>query len=251
MKAVLFFFGQSFLLRVTMNFTVLPKQISCTKLLHGFMKLRRLLKKSRMFKFHANWKLYLMLLIPALRFEVLHSSVSLIRCKDRNLLAIRSFSGWNDFILWKKNPKIVKCASKSKFFLNLYKLKRRPAGNMTFSLTFLHIFVRTGGVIITLLPIQDDKGRAAFHGHYRKVGGRRLRWSVHIRLSGFVLGEVIEGRCDWARFVWFLACLVDDMRGFGTEGRRDLLEFYMTRNAKPPACTKFSALFCCYLDLPT
>lgn len=74
-----------------MNFMVLHKQMCCIKLLHGFMKLKRLLKSSKMFKFHRNWKLHLMLRIPALRFEVLHSSVSLVGCKDRNLLAIRSF----------------------------------------------------------------------------------------------------------------------------------------------------------------
>lgn len=118
-------------------------------------------------------------------------------------------------------------------------------------MTFLLISVRTSGVIISLLPVQDDKGRATLHGHHSKVGGRRLGRSVHVGLSGFVLREVVEGRCDGARFVGFLACLVDDVRSFGTEGRRDLSEFYMTWKAKPPPCMKFSALFSHQLDLPT
>lgn len=47
-----------------------------------------------------------LVVLPALRFKVLHSRVSLVGCKDGNLLAIRSFSGWNDFILWKKNIQV-------------------------------------------------------------------------------------------------------------------------------------------------
>lgn len=110
---------------------------------------------------------------------------------------------------------------------------------------------RTSGVIISLLPVQDDKGRATFHGHHRKVGGRRLGRSIHVRLSGFVLRKVVEGRCDGARFVRFLACLVDDVRSFGTDDRRDLSEFYITWEAKPPQFMKFSALFSHQLDSPT
>lgn len=41
----------------------------------------------------------LMSSIPALRFEVLHSCVSLVGGQDGNLLTIRSFSGGDDFIL--------------------------------------------------------------------------------------------------------------------------------------------------------
>lgn len=40
---------------------------------------------------------------PALRFEVLHGRVSLVGREDGNLLAVRSFSGGDDFILWKKD----------------------------------------------------------------------------------------------------------------------------------------------------
>lgn len=115
---------------------------------------------------------------------------------------------------------------------------------MTFTLIFLFISVRTGGVVICLLPVQDDKGRAALYGHYCKVGGWRLRWSIHIRLSGFVLGEVVERRCDRARFIWFLACLVDDVRGFGTEGRRNLLRVLHEQRDKASCMYKvFSPTF--------
>lgn len=120
----------------------------------------------------------------------------------------------------------------------------------TFILTFLLISVRTSGIIISLLPVQDDKGRAALYGHYCKVGGWRLWWSIYIRLSRFVLREVVEGRCDRARFIWFLACLVDDVRGFGTEERSDLLVLH-DHKSKPPARTSLLALFSCYFDLPT
>lgn len=41
----------------------------------------------------------LMSSVPALRFEVLHSCVSLVGGQDGNLLTIRSFSGGDDFIL--------------------------------------------------------------------------------------------------------------------------------------------------------
>lgn len=89
--------------------------------LHGFIKLRGLLKMGRTTSiiFHSNWRPYLMLSVPALRFEVLHGRVSLVGCKDGNLLAVRSFSGWNDFILWKKNPSMFKSVWKSYFFLTL------------------------------------------------------------------------------------------------------------------------------------
>lgn len=179
----------------------------------------------------------LMLHIPALRFEVLHSRVSLVGCKDRNLLAIWSFSGWNYFILWKKRTSIYLSVHGFFFFCGFKYRQQIKTCSQDYD------SFRTSGVVISLLPVQDDKGRAALHSHYCKVGGWRLRGGIHIRLSRFVLGEVVEGRCDRARFIWFLACLVDDVRGFGTKGKRNLLEFNMTREAKPPACTKFSFLF--------
>lgn len=76
--------------------------------LRGFIKLRGLLKIGRTTSiiFHSNWRPYLMSSVPALRFKVLHGRVSLVGCKDGNLLAVRSFSGWNDFILWKKTTTV-------------------------------------------------------------------------------------------------------------------------------------------------
>lgn len=55
--------------------------------------------------FHTNCRLRLLSSVPALRFEVLHGRVSLVGCKDRNLLSVRSFSSWNYFILWKNRTK--------------------------------------------------------------------------------------------------------------------------------------------------
>lgn len=88
--------------------------------LRGFIKLRGLLKIGRTTSiiFHSNWRPYLMSSVPALRFKVLHGRVSLVGCKDGNLLAVRSFSGWNDFILWKKQQQYIQVCLEKLIFPN-------------------------------------------------------------------------------------------------------------------------------------
>lgn len=77
------------------------------------------------------------------------------------------------------------------------------------------VLLHTGSVIVRFFPVQDDEGRASFHRHHSKVGGRRTRWRSHIHLARFIFWEVVEGGGDGARLVGFLARLVDDMRRFG------------------------------------
>lgn len=77
------------------------------------------------------------------------------------------------------------------------------------------LFLCTGGVIVSFLPVQDDEWRASLHRHHSEVGGRRLGWGRHICLAGLIFREVVEGGGDGTRLIWFLARLVDDMRRFG------------------------------------
>lgn len=73
----------------------------------------------------------------------------------------------------------------------------------------------TCGVIVGLLPVQNDKGRASFHCYHGDVGGRRPGRGCHIGLATLVFGEVVEGGGDGAWLVLFLSCLVNNMRRCG------------------------------------
>ena len=73
----------------------------------------------------------------------------------------------------------------------------------------------TGGVVVSLLPVQDDEGRASLHRYHSEVGGWALGRGRHVGLAGFVFGEVIEGGSDGARLIRFLAGLVNDVRRCG------------------------------------
>ncbi len=94
-------------------------------------------------------------------------------------------------------------------------------------ITFFSLCIHTGSVIVGFLPVQDDKGWASLHRHHSEVGGWRLGWSSHIRLTGFIFREVVEGGGDGSRLVWFLARLVDDVRLFGR--RRGLISQHFPR----------------------
>lgn len=96
--------------------------------------------------------------------------------------------------------------------------------------TSLSLLLRTGGVIVSFLPVQDDEGRASFHRHHGEVGGRRPGRSSNVCLAGFVFREEVEGGGDGARLVWFLASLVDDVRRFGR--RRGLIRQHFARHGR-------------------
>lgn len=77
---------------------------------------------------------------------------------------------------------------------------------------------RTCGVIVALLPVQDDEGRTSLHRHHRQVGGRSPGSRRHVGLTWFILWEVVEGGGDGAWLIWLLPSLVDDVRSCGAGG---------------------------------
>lgn len=86
--------------------------------------------------------------------------------------------------------------------------------------TSLSLWLRTSGIVVCFLPVQDDKGWASLHCHHGEVGGGRPGWSCHICLTRFIFREIVEGGGNGTRFVRFLACLVDDVRCFVGRRRR-------------------------------
>lgn len=82
-----------------------------------------------------------------------------------------------------------------------------------------HTSPLTCGVVVGLLPVQDDEGGASLYSNHGEVGGGQAGGCGDVLLHPLLLREEAEGLCYGTRFVWLLVSLIDHMRGCRRNGR--------------------------------
>lgn len=87
----------------------------------------------------------------------------------------------------------------------------------------------TSGIIVRFLPVENDKRRAALHGHHSEVGGGDAGRTGHVLIPTLLVREESEGRGDGARLIRLFVRLVYHVRSCRQEQETDLKSTDPTR----------------------